>query len=210
VGDRAEPGLPAGALAAVIAAIDAANAEDPNLVEVRGRRGPKELLHAQRMTDWLLELCPDADAAQQVAARAHHLRRWEHPRDAQPPGRSGYLRWRTAAKAAHAEAVAGILTAHGADEALVSRVGSIVRKEGLGSDPAVQVHEDALCLVFLETQLDDVVAALGEDKATEVLRRTVGKMSPAGLAASRRVELGGTGRRVLAAALDAAGVHDAQ
>jgi hypothetical protein len=106
--------------------------------------------------------------------------------------------------------VAGILTAHGADEALVSRVGSIVRKEGLGRDPAVQVHEDALCLVFLETQLDDVVAALGEDKATEVLRRTVAKMSPAGLAASRRVELGGTGRRVLAAALDAAGVHDAQ
>ena len=210
MGDRVEPGLPAGALAAVIAAIDAANAEDPTIVEVRGRRGPKELLHAQRMTDWLLELCPDADAAQQVAARAHHLRRWEHPRRAQPPGRAGYLRWRTAAKAAHAEAVGAILAAHGADEPMVSRVGAIVRKEGLGTDPAVQAHEDALCLVFLETQLDDVVAELGEDKATEVLRRTVAKMSPAARVASRGVELGGTGRRVLAAALDAAGVDDAQ
>lgn len=210
MGDRAEPGLPAGALAAVLAAIDAANSEDPNTVEVRGRRGPKELLHAERMTDWVLELCPDADAAQQVAARAHHLRRWEHPRHAQPPGRAGYLRWRTAAKAAHAEAVGAILTAHGADEAMVARVGAIVRKEGLGRDPAVQVHEDALCLVFLETQLDDVLDALGEARATEVLRRTLAKMSPAGRAAGARLELGDRGRRVLAAALDADGVDDAQ
>ena len=35
-----------------------------------------------------------------LAARAHHLRRWELPRDSYPVGRAGYLRWRRDQKAA--------------------------------------------------------------------------------------------------------------
>lgn len=194
-----------GALAAwldpVIAAVDAANAEDPNRATVRGRTGPRELLHAQLMTDWVLRLDPAADAAQIVAARAHHLRRWESPRSAYPEGRAGYLRWRTAAKRRHADAVGSLLRAHGAGEDVVARVGAIVRKEGLGSDPAVQVHEDALCLVFLETGLTELAESLGEQKSVDVLRRTARKMSPAGLAAAATVPLEGEGAGLLARAL---------
>lgn len=191
-------------LGAATTAIDQANSADPNTLEARGRSGPKELLHAEMMTEWVQRLDPGADAAQLVAARAHHLRRWTHPRTAYPEGRAGYRRWRTAAARAQAEEVASILAGIGAGPDFVERVGRIIRKQGLGSDPAVQTHEDALCLVFLETQLDDIVESLGVDHATAVVARTIPKMSAAALEHAGGLELSPTGRGVLSAAVDAA------
>jgi hypothetical protein len=134
------------------------------------------------MTEWVHRLDPGASEAQLLAARASHLRRWTSPRSSHPDGRAGYLRWRAALKRQHAAEVAGILEAAGYDEATVERVQRIITKTGLGQDPEVQVHEDALCLVFLETQLADTAARLGDDHIVEVIRKTVAKMSPAGLA----------------------------
>ena len=54
---------------------------------------------------------------------------------------------------------------------------AIIRKEGLGTDPVVQTHEDALCLVFLETQLAVTVDDLGDEKMLDVIRKTAAKMS---------------------------------
>src|SRR5213080_3800041 len=104
------------------------------------------------MTAWVHRLDPDATEAQLLAARAHHLRRWTIPRQSYPEGRSGYLRWRKRLKDQHAEEVVTLLVAAGYGAGDIERVQAIIRKEGLGRDPAVQVHEDALCLVFLETQ----------------------------------------------------------
>lgn len=160
-----------------IAAIDAINAGDPNVVVVRGSSRPKELAHAELMTEWVQRLDPDADEAQLLAARAHHLRRWSSPRDSYPEGRAGYLRWRTALRKQHAAEVAALLTGIGYEAEVVERVRSIVDKRGLGTDPAVQVHEDALCLVFLETQLADTVDRLGDDKIVDVIAKTAAKMS---------------------------------
>ena len=182
---------------AAIAAIDAANAEDPNRIIWRGEQHVKELLHAQMMTDWVLELDPDADELQLIAARAHHLRRWMRPRSDYPEGRSGYLRWRAAAKRFHAEQVAGLLAALDFSEDEIARVGAIVRKQGLSTDPAVQTHEDALCLVFLATQLDDVAGRLGSDETVAVLTKTLPKLSPLGLEAAVNLPLDDWGRELL-------------
>lgn len=160
-----------------IAAIDAANADDPTTLEVRGVVRPKELAHAELMTEWLERLDPEADDAQRLAARAHHLRRWTLPRSSYPEGRAAYLRWRAALKRQHAEEVGAILAEVGYDDATIERVQRIIRKEGLGSDPAVQAHEDALCLVFLETQLAVTVDDLGDEKMLDVIRKTAAKMS---------------------------------
>jgi hypothetical protein len=162
-----------------IGAIDALNAEDPVRLVVDGVERPKELVHAEAMTGWVLRLAPDADEAQLLAARAHHLRRWAVPRSSYPEGRAGYLRWRADQKRRHAEEVGEVLSGVGYDEAVVERVGAIIRKE---RDPAVQVHEDALCLVFLSLQAEDAVATMGEDKALEVLVKTLRKMSDRGRA----------------------------
>src|SRR5262245_7462722 len=48
-------------LRAALAAIDEANADDPNVVTVRDRTGPKEVVHAELVTEWVLRLKPNAD-----------------------------------------------------------------------------------------------------------------------------------------------------
>jgi hypothetical protein len=171
-------------LARALDAIDAANAGDPHTIMIDGVSRPKELAHAELMTRWVRALDPDCSDEQLLAARAHHLRRWTIPRDSYPEGRAGYLRWRTALKRQHADDVGEILRGAGYDDDVVARVQVIVSKQGLGRDPAVQVHEDALCLVFLETQLDELAGKLGEDKTIDVLQKTAKKMSPAGLQAA--------------------------
>ena len=191
-------------LATALAAIDAANADDPHTIVVDGVERAKEQAHAELMTEWVRRLDPDCTDEQVLAARAHHLRRWSIPRASYPEGRSGYLRWRTALKKQHAEEVGAILREAGYDDAAAERVGQIVRKQGLGTDPAVQTHEDALCLVFLQTQFDELADQLGDDKTIDVLRKTAAKMSPAGLAAAQGLSFSPRAADLLRRALSAA------
>jgi hypothetical protein len=191
-------------LAAALAAIDAANSDDPNVIVVDGVERPKEQAHAELMTDWVRRLDPECSEEQILAARAHHLRRWTVARSSYPDGRSGYLRWRTALKQQHADDVAAILRDVGYDDEAIERVQRIVRKQGLGRDPAVQVHEDALCLVFLETQFDELIERLGDDKTIDVLRKTAKKMSPAGLEAAQGLRYSPPAAALLGRALGAA------
>src|SRR4051812_45195953 len=153
-----------------VAAIDAANAEDPK---------GNELRYAQLATQWVRRLRPDAGEELLLAARAHHLRRWSIPRDSYPDGRSGYLRWRKALQRQHAEDVGRILTGEGYGPETVTRVQEIVQKRHLATDPEVQTFEDALCLVFMQTQLTDFATRYA-DKADDVLDKTMQKMSAEG------------------------------
>ena len=41
----------------------ALNAADPNIVSLHGERGPKELLHGRRATEWIRLIDPDASIA---------------------------------------------------------------------------------------------------------------------------------------------------
>lgn len=161
-----------------VALIDAANAEDPNVIRYRDEDGPKELIHAGLLTAWVRKLRPDAGEAVLLAARAQHIRRWMHPRAEYPEGRGGYLRWRTGLYRFHAEEAASLLRDAGYDEATIARTGQIIRKEGLGRDADVQAIEDGLCLVFLETQLDELADRLDRQKMLTILRKTWKKMSP--------------------------------
>ena len=199
---------PDGALEAVLSAVDDANAHDPVRIEYRGVAVPKEPLHARLMTDWLERLDPGADDLQRIAARAHHLRRWTRPRSDHPEGRAGYLRWRAEAKRFHAREVGEMMTAHGYPSEDVERVARIITKAGLGSDPAVQTHEDCLCLVFLETQLADTTARLGPDEMVRILARTLPKMSRRGIDAAAALDLGPDGTELLARAVARAADDD--
>jgi hypothetical protein len=160
-------------LASALAAIDAANADDPD---------PVTREHPARMTTWIERLVDQPSDALLLAARAHHLRRWEVPRSTYPDGRAGYLKWRRDLHERHAADVAVILESQGYDPSAIERVQTIIRKRGLGKDAEVQAFEDALCLVFIETQFDDLAARTERAKMIEVTRKTLAKMSPAGVA----------------------------
>jgi hypothetical protein len=194
---------PSERFAQAIAAIDAANADDPETIMVRGVRRSKELAHAELMTERVLELDPVADEAQLLAARAHHLRRWSIPRSTFPDGRAGYLRWRTTLNRQHAADVAAILADAGYDAVNIERVKRIIRKDGLKTDAAVQTHEDALCLVFLETQLLEILDRLGDDKSVDVVAKTLRKMSQNGIDVAVGLPLDERARTAVGRAMEA-------
>jgi hypothetical protein len=187
--------------ARAIAAIDAGNAEDPNVISVRGRTGPKEIVHAELVTEWVERLRPGASEPLLLAARGHHFRRWTVPRATAPAGRAGYLKWRKSLQQQHARDLGAILANAGYDDATVTRVQSIVRKEQLATDAEVQALEDALCLVFLETQLTDVAARLDPETLRRVVVRTAKKMSAEGVAAIEEVPLSDHEGAILTSAL---------
>lgn len=186
---------------AAVAAIDAANAEDPNVVVVRGVEEPLALAHGRLAAGWIERLVPDADDALRLAARAHHLRRWELARTSYPAGRAGYLRWRRDQKQRHATDVAAILAAAGYDATAIERVQALIRRDHLATDPEAQAVEDAACLVFLETQLTSTADRLEHEHMLDVIRKTARKMSPAGLALVTDVPLTDAERALLAEAL---------
>src|SRR5690606_28431305 len=91
----------------------------------------------------------------------------------------------------------------GAPAHLTERALTIVSKKGLGIDPAVQTHEDALCLVFLELQIDELAARLDRDHMIEVLRKSLVKMSERGVRAAASIPMSGQAQSLLAAAVAA-------
>jgi hypothetical protein len=189
-------------LDAAFQAIDAANADDPNTIAARGRQRPKELAHAELAVEWVRRLVPEPSDALLLAARAHHVRRWEIPRSSEPDGRPGYLRWKRRLQQHHADVAGRVLTEAGVDPATVERVQAIVKKERLRSDPDVQALEDALCLVFVETQFGELSDQLGDDHMVEVVAKTLRKMTPAGREAALGLPLDDAAVRIVGLALE--------
>ena len=167
-------------LAAAIAAIDAANARDPNQVEVDGRAAPAELVYGQRMSATLARLDPAASLHLQIAARGQHIERWTSPRKSYPDGRAGYLKWRTDLKDFHAGRVGDIMAGAGFGPEDIARVGSLIRKERLKRDGEAQMLEDVVCVVFLEHYIDGFMAKTDAAKLPDILAKTWAKMSPLG------------------------------
>jgi hypothetical protein len=181
---------------------DAINALDPSSETVDGKAIPRELLYAQRLTNWLLRLYPDASESLRLAARCQHLARWEIPRDRYPLTRAGYHEWRNHLKEFHATRAGAVLRDIGYPEAIVARVQALNRKEGFPTDPETRAIEDALCLVFLEHQLDDLARKTTQDKLLRALRQSWRKMTPHAQSAAKQLPLSPIAQSLLARALE--------
>jgi Domain of unknown function (DUF4202) len=160
-----------------ICRFDEANAQDPTAEFVDGVTRPRELVYGERMSDCLARFAPDAPEPVRLAARGQHLCRWRIPRASYPDGRAGYLKWRTDLHKLHADLAAQILKEVGYDDATIARVGSLLRKRGLKTDPDMQLLEDVICLVFLENYFHDFARKHDEAKLISILQKTWRKMS---------------------------------
>lgn len=163
-----------------LARFDAYNAQDPHQETFEGKTYPKELLYALRMSAWLERMAPEASEELQLAARAQHIGRWQHPRSEYPEGLQGYNKWRNNLRKMHAQLAGKILLEVGYDPEFISRVQFLILKRQLKLDPEVQLLEDVICLVFLENYFLDFSKQHTEEKLVDIVRKTWGKMSPAG------------------------------
>lgn len=194
-------GLNTAGFAAAVIAIDTANAADPTMIVVRGSNHPLALIHGQLAAEWVERLHPEADETWLLAARAHHLRRWEVPRSDYEVGKAGYLKWKRDQRARHAQDVGALLAEVEYETDGIGRVRALVRREHLATDAGSQAVEDAACLVFIETQLADIATKLDHDHLIDVIRKTAKKMSPEALAAVAQIPLGEAETSLLATAL---------
>ncbi len=160
---------------AAIRRLDEENAHDPN----REGGRPRELVYAERLTDWVRRRQPDASEPLLLAARCQHICRWQNPRDKYPMTKAGYLKWRADLKAFHAQKSGEILRQTGYDEETIRRVQALNLKQNFPADPEVRVLEDALCLVFLKYQLAELAAKTDDQKIINALRKSWGKMTEA-------------------------------
>ena len=177
---------------------DAENSRDPN--SENGR--PRELLYAQRLTDWVLKLCPDASEPLRLAARSQHICRWESPRENYPMTRAGYLKWRADLKKFHAQKSGAILREAGYDDDTIRRVQDLNLKKNFPADAECRVLEDALCLVFLEFQFAALAAKSDEKKMINALRKSWEKMTEAARAEALKLNFGERERKLIAVALN--------
>lgn len=165
-------------LDSLYSAIDAVNAGDPTALEWHGELVPRSLLQGQRATTWLPKVADAPSISLSIAARAHHLARWQIARSSYPDGRAGYLRWRKASKAASAELLVTTLAPLGLATEVLDKAVDLIQRVGLGTDPDAQAVEDVACLVFLETDYVALLDRLGNEKSAEAVRKTLKKMSP--------------------------------
>jgi hypothetical protein len=169
---------------AAIRRFDEENNQDPN----RENGQPRELLYAERLTNWVLRLSPNAGEALRLAARCQHLCRWKIPRSDYPMTRPGYLKWRADLKKFHAQHAGEILREVGYDDETIRRVQDLNLKKNFPADPECRVLEDALCLVFLEFQLADLAAKTDDDKMVNALKKSWEKMTEAARAEALKLK----------------------
>jgi len=152
----------------VLQAIDAYNAKDPN---------HREIPYSEKLTGWVLRLNPAPSEALQIAARGQHIGRWTSPRSAYPMDRGGYLRWREELKRFHAKTVGEIMSKEGYAEPDIEAVRQIILKKNFQANPDAQTVEDALCLVFLESQFEELRQKTPDPKMIDIIQKTWKKMS---------------------------------
>jgi hypothetical protein len=175
---------------AALRRFDEENSRDPNREIAGGVSHPRELLFAQRLTGWVLRLCPDASEELRLAACCQHICRWEIRRASYPMVRPGYLKWRADLKIFHARKAGEILHEAGYDEDTIRRVQDLNLKKHFPDDPETRVLEDALCLVFLQFQFAGLAAKTDEGKTINALQKSWQKMSEAARAEALKLEFG--------------------
>ena len=176
--------------AEAIVRIDAANGEDPRSELVDGQPQPRELLFSHRVLAWVRRLSDNPSEALLLAARAHTMRRWAIPRDRYAKTTKGYHEWRNELAMFHAEQAATILCECGYGEETVGAVTALITRRNWPADDEARVLEDADCLVFLETKLQNYTDEWDEAKALRVLRGTLKKMTPQARERASQLKLG--------------------
>lgn len=168
-----------GQLSAVLAAIDAANSEDPNPDrDGKGRAVPEALLYGRRMSAELDRLFgAEVSDVLKIAARGQHIERWKIPRASYPDGRAGYLTWRRDQGRAHGARLADLMARAAYDPADCARVGVLLRKEGLKRDAEVQMLEDTICIVFLKHYFAAFAERHPLEKVVDIVAKTARKLS---------------------------------
>jgi hypothetical protein len=190
---------------AVIGDIDAANADDPRTIAAGGMARPYEVVYAERMSQRLEAMYPEASELLRIAARGQHVRRFDIPRSRFPEGRDGYNEWRRTCREHHAKLLHDIMSRHGYDSRDIEHVAKLVKKEQLKKDKESQALENVVDVVFLAHYFDEFYGKYShydDAKIIDIIGKTLRKMSPKGHQAALALDLPERARKLVLAAVE--------
>jgi hypothetical protein len=180
---------------------DQYNQQSPEQITWKGEHYPSEYFYALKLYDWVKSLDQHASEALLLASRCQHIGRWEIERKTYPEGRVGYLTWRSDLAKHHAQKAVEIMSSLNYEADIIAKVREIVLKRGIKRDRDVQTIENALCLVFLEFQYDDLLQKHSDEKMISILQKTWAKMSEEGQRVALTLQYSDRGKALLTKAL---------
>ena len=177
------------------------NKQDPHILSWNGQQFPAEYFYALQLHAWVKKLEPAAGEALLLASRSQHIGRWKIPRENYPMNKAGYLNWRMTLAKFHADTSASLMKEAGYEEEMIAEVQHIILKKNLKSDYAVQVMENALCLVFLEFQYKDFIINHDDEKVIRIIQKSWRKMTEPGREAALKLDFDARGKSLMLQAL---------
>ncbi len=159
--------------------------------------GPRDYIFCQRVEDWIQKLTSSPSEALILSAWGHVLYRWAVPRESYPQNTSGYHQWRRAQAQKSAEETNKILIEEKGSDELQKKVRTLILKTTFPQDPESRVLEDATCLVFLETKLEEYISQWDETKTIRILKGTLEKMTPQAIQLALKVPLSPLGKHLV-------------
>jgi hypothetical protein len=151
--------------------------QDPARLIHNGEFIGEETLYALRMVEQLNIYFPIASPQLEVAAMAHHLKRWEIKRASYPMDKQGYFQWRRHVAKHQLSLTVEVLENAGFDELERDGILSILKKENIKTNALAQVLEDVACMVFVQFYLEPFAAPHNSEKVVDIVRKTMLKMS---------------------------------
>lgn len=176
---------------------DSYNKQDPRLIRWDGKEYPEEYFYALQLYNWVTKLSIDPGETLLLASRCQHIGRWKIPRESYPAGKAGYLRWRSELAKFHAIEAGNILKVAGYSDNEINQVQDILLKNNLKIDPEVQTIENALCLVFLEFQLEEFMLKHDEATLIRIIQKSWKKMNETGRDAALSLQYSPVARKII-------------
>jgi hypothetical protein len=183
---------------------DEYNQNDPRWIIWKNEVYPQEYAYALMLNEWVLSLQPASSEELLLASRCQHIGRWEIPRDSYPDGREAYLKWRKDLSQHHARIAGEIMKEALYDGKKINRVMEIILKKRIKQDNEVQIMENALCLIFLEHQYEDLRLKYLEEpeKMVNILYRSLLKMDKHGHAVAKLLPYSSDGLSLVIKAIE--------
>jgi hypothetical protein len=179
------------------AEIEKIHASDVTMEMENEKSYPAEVLYCKRILNILDLVDTQGSYAMKLAVQCQHLQRWGVPRSEFTYDRRGYHQWRRKVMEHQLQLTQTVLSRAGVDEADIHWIMKTIEKQGDKSNPEAQIITDTACLVFLKWYMEPFAVKHEHEKVIDIIKKTLRKMSEAGVKLVSKLDLPESSLKVL-------------
>jgi hypothetical protein len=180
-----------------IVAIEKVHSTDLIRESYNGIDYPSEVLYSNRMLAMLDTIYPNSTLILKIAIQCQHLKRWGIPRADYPFDKRGYHQWRRMVMEYQIQQTMEILTEINMESSDIHLIVDALKNQGDKTNENAQIILDTACLVFLKWYLQPFAAKHEQSKVSDILKKTMRKMSEQGISHTKTIDLSPSVLRIL-------------